>query len=186
MAEARADCPNEEALAEFAAGALEGTEADSLEAHLDGCKDCAWLVGRLIGDHPSDPGTKPAHSVPEVRADRAARYLLREVVGAGGMGTVYEAEDVRLGRRVALKLLREDGPQKPGRAERFLREARITAMLEHPNIVPVMEVGELEDGAPYYTQRLVRGRTLARAIAGCRNLSERLRLLPHFRDLCNA
>jgi serine/threonine protein kinase/WD40 repeat protein len=133
----------------------------------------------------------PAHPPPLVRSGLLARYRLREVIGTGGMGTVYEAEDESLGRRVALKLQREDGPKATGagaraRAERFLREARITAMLEHPNIVPVLEVGELEDGVPYYTQRLVSGRTLAKALASAADLPARLALLPHFLDLCHA
>ena len=181
-------CPGEEALAEFAAGAAAGPQGASVESHLASCADCAWLVGRLIGDRNSIEGSPlpaPAGGAPEVRAAAPSRYLLREVLGAGGMGTVYEAESLSLGRRVALKLLREN-PPRPARRERFLREARITAMLEHPNIVPVLEVGELEDGVPFYTQRLVRGRTLAKAIAACKGLPDRLRLLPHFLDLCNA
>ncbi len=130
----------------------------------------------------------PADPPPLIRSGLLARYRLREVIGTGGMGTVYEAEDESLGRRVALKLQREDGPEatSKARAERFLREARITAMLEHPNIVPVLEVGELEDGVPYYTQRLVSGMTLAKALAAAPDLAARLALLPHFLDLCHA
>ncbi len=69
---------------------------------------------------------------------------------------------------------------------RFLREARVTGQLEHPSIVPVYEIGAKEDGTPYYTMRLVRGETLSSAIRAAKNLHERLRLLPHFRDLCHA
>ncbi len=69
---------------------------------------------------------------------------------------------------------------------RFLREARVTGQLEHPSIVPVYEIGTKEDGTPYYTMRLVRGATLSSAIRTAKSLHDRLRLLPHFRDLCNA
>lgn len=191
MPEPAAKCPGEEALAEFAAGALSAAEVAGVEAHLDGCVDCSWLVGRLIGDRPTrderSAPPPPASLVPEVQAAQTTRYRLHEVVGAGGMGTVYEAEDVRLGRRLALKLLREDvGGEASSRSARFLREARITAMLEHPNIVPVLELGELEDGVPFYTQRLVRGRSLAKALQACADLPARLALLPHFLDLCHA
>src|SRR5437016_1369617 len=129
-------CPGEETLAIFAGGGLAAAAADALEAHLDGCADCAWLVSKLIGDAAA-PGSSKGPVVPEVQATQPARYLLRAVAGSGGMGTVYEAEDVRLGRRVALKLLREEGSGRGRRVERFLREARITSLLEHPNIIPV-------------------------------------------------
>ena len=180
-----AACPGEEELAEFASGALSPADADAIEAHLDDCTDCALIAAELIGGQLLVDGSQSASGDPEVRANEVARYRLREVVGSGGMGTVYEAESVHLGRRVALKLLRDD-PPRPGARERFLREARITAMLEHPNIVPVLEVGELEDGAPYCALRLVQGGTLGAAISSRKDLVSRLGLMTHFRDLCNA
>ena len=181
-------CPDEEVLAEFASGALAAAQVTRIEAHLDHCVDCAWLAGELIGGREPKAGEQAAAGPPQVRAGKFARYRLREVIGKGGMGTVYDAEDENLGRRVALKLQREDEQKAggEGRAARFLREARITAMLEHPNIVPVLEVGTLEDGVPYYTQRLVSGRTLAKALASAPDLRARLALLPHFLDLCHA
>ncbi len=178
-------CPGEEELAEFASGALSPVDANAIEAHLDVCTDCALIAAELIGGQLLVDGSQSASGNPEVRANEVARYRLREVVGSGGMGTVYEAESVHLGRRVALKLLRDD-PPRPGARERFLREARITAMLEHPNIVPVLEVGELEDGAPYCALRLVQGGTLGAALASRKDLIARLGLMTHFRDLCNA
>ncbi|MCP4593528.1 MAG: serine/threonine protein kinase, partial [bacterium] len=82
---------------------------------------------------------------------------------------------------------RTDRVSKTGAvAARFLREARVTGQLEHPNIVPVYEVGRRQGGAFYYTMKLVRGRTLAEALKQCRTLADRLRLLPHYVDLCNA
>jgi serine/threonine protein kinase len=69
---------------------------------------------------------------------------------------------------------------------RFLQEARITGQLEHPSIVPVYELGHRKDGALYYTMKLVRGKSLSKAIREAGSLRERLMLLPHFIDLCNA
>lgn len=85
------------------------------------------------------------------------RYRVERLLGTGGMGTVYQAFDPALGRTVALKFLHRNDPQQ---AERFLREARSQARINHPNICPVHEVGEVE-GRPYIAMRYVDGRSLA-------------------------
>src|SRR5207302_10201490 len=69
---------------------------------------------------------------------------------------------------------------------RFLREARITGQLDHPNIVPVYELGQHPDGTYYYTQKLVRGVTLKKVLAQASTAAERLKLLSHFADICHA
>ena len=86
-------------------------------------------------------------------------YRIDGLLGKGGMGEVYRAFDVRLGRPVALKMLPEAKRTDPA-VERFLREARAASALNHPNIVTVHEIGETEAGAPYMVQELVDGRTL--------------------------
>lgn len=113
-------------------------------------------------------------------------------LGRGGIGRVLVMHDAHLGRDVALKELLP-GQRVGGTAgaqtlatTRFLREARITGRLEHPNIVPVYELGRRRDGTLYYTMKVVRGRTLADVLAEKRSLGERLTLLKHFADLCNA
>ena len=78
------------------------------------------------------------------------------------MGRVWLARDGALGRQIALKELRPDQSDNSIVCSRFLYEAKITAQLEHPGIVPVYELGEGD--APYYTMRFVRGRTLSEAI----------------------
>lgn len=87
------------------------------------------------------------------------RYRLDTLVSRGGMGEVWQAYDETLGRQVALKLLYEDLGERPV-GERFLREARAIARLEHPNIVTVHDVGEFE-GRPYLVMELLEGRTVA-------------------------
>ncbi|MEM1029664.1 MAG: tetratricopeptide repeat protein [Myxococcota bacterium] len=123
----------------------------------------------------------------------AGRYEIQGELGEGGIGRVYVARDLHLGRRVALKeLLHEvrasmrptvDGQRTPVEL-RFVNEARITGQLEHPGIVPVYELGRRDDDTVYYTMRLVRGRTLEEALTTA-ELSDRLALLPHVADLCN-
>jgi serine/threonine protein kinase len=101
-------------------------------------------------------------------------YVLREWLGEGGMGSVYAAEDSRLDRRVAIKILRLDND---------IHEARALAALEHPGIVPVHDVGHLPDGRTFYVMKLVEGERLDRWAAGDRSLQERLRV---FLKLCEA
>ena len=123
------------------------------------------------------------------------RYALQRELGSGGMGRVLLVHDTYLGRDVALKEALADAPEA-SRPElspkssphlaRFLREARVTGRLDHPSIVPVHELGRRADGRLYYTMRLVPGRTLEQAVKEAGAWQERLRLLPHFVDLCQA
>lgn len=121
------------------------------------------------------------------------RYLLRGEHARGGQARVLLAFDAHVGRDVAWKELLPDwladnigSIAAEGFSRRFLREARITARLEHPNICPVHEIGRRADGRYYYTMRLVRGETLAHKLAGCATLAERQQLLGPFWDVCNA
>jgi hypothetical protein len=91
------------------------------------------------------------------------RYRLGALLGRGGMGEVYEAEDLRLHRPVAVKLLRPDLAGDPRVLERFRREARTAGSLMHPNIVAVHDVGS-DGGRSFLVMELVRGLTLAEVI----------------------
>src|SRR5205823_6547365 len=88
--------------------------------------------------------------------------IVREV-GRGGMGVVYEAEQLSLGRRVALKVLPFAGTMDYRQLQRFYNEARAAASLHHPHIVPVYAVGS-ERGVHYYAMQLIDGQTLAALI----------------------
>ena len=87
-----------------------------------------------------------------------SHYRIIEPLGEGGMGTVYQAEDTHLGRRVAIKFLSSLDPHYRAR---FLREARTVSALSHPNIAAVFDYGETPDGQPYIVMELVKGRTLS-------------------------
>jgi serine/threonine protein kinase len=92
-------------------------------------------------------------------------YEVESVVGAGGLGILYRARQVRLDRPVALKLVEPDLARDPVVRERLRREARTVAALEHPNVAPLYEAGE-EDGTVYIVTRWVDGADLGTVILG--------------------
>jgi len=117
-----------------------------------------WLTSLLdrFGSGDRRSGDEPA-----LQQALGPRYRLREELGRGGMAVVFLADDVRHGRQVAIKILRRE----PGGAdtERFVREIKITARLQHPNIVPLLDSGEA-GGLPYFVMPRVLGETLRETI----------------------
>jgi len=109
---------------------------------------------------------KPSAATPgELHADTMlAGYRIEDLLGRGGMSTVYLAEDTRLRRRVALKVLAPELGRDARFRDRFVRESQIAAGMEHPNIVPIYEAGEA-DGMLFIAMRYVRGTDLGRLIA---------------------
>jgi serine/threonine protein kinase/Tol biopolymer transport system component len=93
-----------------------------------------------------------------------AHYTILKKLGSGGMGEVYIAEDKKLGRKVALKILPPDMAENAERRARFEREAKAVAALDHPNIVTIYSVEEAE-GVHFYTMQLVKGKTLTELIS---------------------
>jgi eukaryotic-like serine/threonine-protein kinase len=92
-----------------------------------------------------------------------ARFRLEEQIGSGGMSTVYRAYDTTLERWVAIKLMHRDTTEDPDQLERFRREARAVARLNHPHVVTVIDFGE-DDGRPYIVLEFVEGETLKQRI----------------------
>lgn len=94
-----------------------------------------------------------------------AHYQMLRKLGAGGMGEVYLARDVRLERRAAIKFLPTDMAADPDRRQRFLREAKAASALNHPNICIVYDVGESKEGIPFIAMEYIEGMTLDAVIS---------------------
>ena len=175
MSETGSAHPYEEAFRELLRRLAAGESAESfLERQPEALRAELEL---LLGDY------RAADALGGAEPPAAGRVLggfrLVEELGRGGMGVVWEAEELALGRRVALKLVLDARLRAPGTLERFRREAEAAARLAHPAIVAVLSVGEA-DGLPYIAQELVPGGvTLADHLATLRETDE----LPpdHFR-----
>jgi eukaryotic-like serine/threonine-protein kinase len=132
--------------------------------------------------HLSDKAITRLRSGAELPDLNGTRYRLIGQVARGGMGVVYAAEDKLLQRRVALKVLDVSGSEGE-LANRLMREARVLALLEHPGIVPVHEVGTLADGSVFYTMKFVEGKRLDQHIESVDSTPDRLRI---FVRICDA
>ncbi|MCX5789567.1 MAG: protein kinase [Elusimicrobia bacterium] len=136
------------------------------------------------------PGSSAGAETPAAPADAEegtrlkAPFILRQPIGRGGMGVVYEGWDVNLDRRVAIKKMREEISRDPRERERFIKEARLVASLEHPAIVGVHSIFE-EDGELYLVFEYVEGLTMDALLhdQGRLSLAEASRLL---RPVCEA
>ncbi len=171
---------------------LDGRSLEAMSG-LAGASGLLDLAGApMPAGHDGQGGHVVLESLSPGDADSRERYTLTHLHAKGGMGRVWLARDGSLGRQIALKELRPDQTENTIVCSRFLYEAKITAQLEHPGIVPVYELNEGD--VPYYTMRFVRGRTLSEAIrayhkrraAGEADPVELHELLTAFVDVCNA
>src|SRR5262249_47444257 len=115
-----------------------------------------------IWPHGSLPTTTPPEELP---LPQIPGYEVESVLGRGGMGVVYRARHLRLGRLVALKMALAGSYAGPHERERFRREAEAVAALRHPNIVQVYDAGDVE-GRPYFTMELIEGGSLDQKLSG--------------------
>jgi len=121
----------------------------------------------VMGRQRARPGGAPlGPSIGPLKDDIVGQYKVKEFLGEGGMGTVFQVEHVVLGREYALKVLRSRVVERDlTAAQRFLREARTAARVRHENIVDVFDFGHLPDGRPYFVMELLEGESLADRVA---------------------
>ncbi len=114
---------------------------------------------------PPPPSSRRAAPVRLIGRTIGGKYVVRSILGEGGMGTVFQAEHLALGRSVAVKVLHATQATKRDSIRRFQQEARAAAAIGHPNICGVIDLGSLEDGSPYIVMEMLVGETLADRIA---------------------
>src|ERR1044071_8698371 len=156
---------------------------DWIEGELAQANDeSTWSLGRPKGraavaktETADAPPPVPISAVGLPPVDPARYYVVREFA-RGGLGRILQVRDLRIGRVVALKEILHESEEAYAR---FVREATITARLEHPSIVPVHDIGRWPPGEPFYSMKLVSGRSLHEIIRDRPSLDGRLALLPN-------
>ncbi|HTJ45811.1 MAG TPA: protein kinase [Kofleriaceae bacterium] len=131
---------------------------------------------KITGDEPTIAPSPAATDPDALPVVERGHYAVADEVGRGGLGRILRAHDQRLHRTVAVKeMLSRD----PAAAARFVREAMVTARLQHPSIVAIYEAGRWPTGEPFYAMKLVTGRPLDARIREAKDARARLALLPH-------
>ena len=153
-----AECVSPDQAAAYLSGALGPNEASQVQRHVDECATCRVLLSELVatsGDRGAPPH-READAGPMARGTQVGRYVVDDIIGAGGMGVVYEARDPELGRTVALKRVRADLEAADEAQARLLREAQALARLSHPNVVAVYDI-VLQDRQLFIAMERVHG-----------------------------
>src|SRR5262245_38405703 len=200
-------CLDADTVLELVAGRLPRGRAGELAAHLDGCSACRKIVSETaasmspitLDERRRGPVASAATEVATPSAPphwqalprdpdalptvQPSVYVRLDEVARGGLGRIVRAQDLRTGRMVAIKEMLAGTPDA---AMRFVREALVTANLQHPAIVPVYEVARWPDGQPFYAMKLVSGRPLNAVIETCRSLDEQLAAIPHVIAIADA
>ncbi len=166
-----------ETVLEYLQGTLAAEARRDVDVHIDECTECRRLVAESAPTEAPRSGPAfelAAEALPTVPLDH---YVIEEEVARGGLGKILRAYHVPLGRTVALKeLLRQSSVNLDGR---FVREALVTAGLQHPGIVPLYEAGRWPTGELFYAMKLVDGETLAARLHRLRTFAERVALIPN-------
>ncbi|MDJ0973274.1 MAG: protein kinase [Planctomycetota bacterium] len=141
----------------------------------------------LLRDAPGEES--PVLRMHSRSSDEAAkddsRYQVVGEIGRGGVGIIFKSRDRDLGRDVAMKVLRPEMAAKPHVVERFVEEAQVAGQLQHPGVVPVYGMGLQDDGRPFFTMKLVKGKTLAALLAARRSPDDdRRRFFGIFEQIC--
>src|SRR5262245_14485003 len=156
------ECPTPQVLRGYLDEQLPPDQAEAITAHVEHCPHCQRQMERWC--HPLTQ-TLPDGGPGSAGPPHVPGYEVEALLGAGGMGVVYRARDVKLGRVVALKVLRAGPHTRPEELARFHTEARVVANLSHPGVVPIYEFGE-HAGHHFFTMEYCPGGSLHQQLAG--------------------
>src|SRR5690348_16303718 len=160
---------------------------------LDGAGGVLETIAATLGPVPrillrdTDGGPEPSLIRPgrETAPDDSVRYRIDGEIARGGMGAVLKGRDTDLGRDIAVKVLLETHQGKTELVQSFVEEAQIAGQLQHPGITPVYELGQFADKRPYFTMKLVKGRTLAALLTARPDpAAQRTQLVGIFGQVC--
>ena len=165
-------CPPDDVLGALVQRVLPDAESEVVRTHIDECEMCAQAMIAAVRGRAIDTGAAPTLALgtpnmsPRIKlsepprvGSKIGRYELRALLGAGGMGHVYEAYDGELDRAIALKVLRPELAVAQALADRLLRESRLMAKVVHPSVITVYDVGR-EGDTVFIAMELIRGETL--------------------------
>src|SRR5688572_9698350 len=184
MPESSSHCPELYLLEAFAAGTASADEQAGIEKHVERCAECTAALEKISADLELEGRMHAlfAPAVSETFDTQIEGYRIVRELGRGGMGVVFEAEQISPPRRVALKIVRGGAWIDPATHKLFQREIRVLARLEHQSIVPLYDAGTTSHGEHYFAMELVRGDPLATHV---QTLSRRERL-ELFRQIADA
>ena len=138
----------------------------------------------LRDDEQAEPAQRISSAQIPVTSGRD-RYQLQGEIARGGMGAIIKGRDTDLGRDLAVKVLLDSHKDNPDVIQRFVEEAQIGGQLQHPGIAPVYELGQFEDRRPFFTMKLVKGKTLAALLQSRQSADDdRPRFLGIFEQVC--
>lgn len=143
-------------------------------------------VPRVLLRQPAAEGLISQPNSPEIPySDSDGRYRLDGEIGRGGMGAILKGRDTDLGRDLAIKVLLDSHKDNPQVIQRFIEEAQIGGQLQHPGIAPVYELGQFADQRPFFSMKLVKGKTLANLLANREDsIADRGKLIGIFEQIC--
>jgi tetratricopeptide (TPR) repeat protein len=181
-------CPDLPTLGKLLRDELSPNEAGPVEEHVGACPGCQHVLQRLLGRLPD---TLVPFSEPQGTADDEPPglpgYEPLERIDVGGMGVVWRVGDLQFGRILAVKVMKSWASNDPVLVRRFVEEAQVCGQLAHPYIVPVHAMGRLLDGRPYYTMKLIEGRTLAALLESeLASAERRMEAVQIFGQVCQA
>jgi serine/threonine-protein kinase len=186
-------CPPDLVLRQFVEEELPAEERGGIDAHIDSCPHCQQRLHQLVLSELGPlagilaPRRHPKADAADDDSPRLDGYEPLGRIDAGGMGVVWRVRDLQFERTLAVKVLKARACDDPNAVRRFLAEAQITGQLTHPFIVPIHAMGRLVDKRPYYTMKLVEGKTLADLLRDRSDpTAQRMELVQVFGQVCQA